>query len=331
MPFEEEAAEFFRTRKIVRVVGEGHELSIFSRLPIAKTKKLALKKAFREKHGARFKLTISETKPFKVDQKVQRYGKFEPIRLHRGAICCGSSVGLGNQRNAGTLTALAKNREGRLFGLSCNHVVGGCSIAQPGIPVVCPGIQDVSVEHDTIRVIGFHEKPAQMAQGLPSVIDIGKNKDLSCFEIHPEVQLTSQQGTGDKAYDTPSTFAEIELGLPVKKWGRSTGFTEGQITYISKGKRPEAIEYNVTSFYGPMNSQTFKGTVYYDLVYEVSPSGKPFSLGGDSGALVVTDRGEGDEQIVGIVIAGETSKSVLLPLQPALDELGLTLISAYNV
>lgn len=332
IPFEDEAVEYFRTRKITRVEADDHRVTIFSRLPIAKTKSAALRKSFNlvyEQQG--IGLSIDASKPFKVDQALQAFGRFEPIRIHKRAICCGSSIGLGNQRNAGTLTALARGKEDRrLYGLSCNHVVGGCSIAQPGIPVVAPSIQDVSVENCDIYVIGDHMRTAQMAQGLPSVSRIDDNRDLACFAIRKNAKLTSLQGIGDDAYDTPTTFASPEVGLPVKKWGRSTGFTRGEISYIGKHGRPEPIEYNVTCYYGPMNSQTFKGTVYYEGAFEITTNGKPFSLGGDSGALVVTDVAD-DEMVVGIVIAGERRKSVVLPLEPALDDLDLELVSGHNV
>ena len=330
VPFKSEMAEYFRTRKIVRIEVDGHRISVFSRLPIAATKKKMLKKCFDDVYAQhRYQIRIDSSKPFKVDQAVQAYGKFEPLRKHKGAICCGSSIGLGNQRNAGTLTALARGEDERIFGLSCNHVVGGCSIAQPGTPVVSPGIQDVSVENNHIIVIGDYVRPAQMAQGLPSVIQYHNNRDLACFEIRKGVKVTSLQGSGTGAYDTPTTFAKPIVGLPVKKWGRSTGLTKGEITYVGKSKRPEPIDYNVTCYYGPMNSQTFKGTVYFDEVYEVTPTGPPFSLGGDSGALVVTDHPEKAEKVVGIVIAGERNKSIVLPLKVALRELKLKLISGY--
>ncbi|MEO1368302.1 MAG: hypothetical protein AAFX50_14105 [Acidobacteriota bacterium] len=332
VPFEPEAAEYFRTRKIVRVEAEGRRLSLFSRLPIAKAKKSAMVRSFARRYGEEgYSLVVDESKPFRIDQAVETYGPFQPLRLHNDAICCGSSIGLGNQRNAGTLTALASDGGGTMYGISCNHVIGGCSIALPGIPVVSPGIQDVSVEDNQIHVIGDYSQPAQMAQGLPSVTNIDRNRDVACFEIRQGAKLTSLQGQGEDAYDTPTSFASVEVDMPVKKWGRSTGFTQGEVSHIiDRGKRPEALEYSVTCFYGPLNSQTFKGTVYFTDVYEVTPVGPPFSLGGDSGALVVTDE-PGREEVVGLVIAGSKRKSMVLPLGPALEELGLQLVSNYGV
>lgn len=331
VPFESDDVEFFRTRKIVRIDDEKEKITIFSRLPIAKTKKAILRKKFDRAYGQDgIQLVVDNSKPWKIDHVLDTYGPFEPLRKNKGAICCGSSIGLGNQRNAGTLTALARDVSGTLFGLSCNHVIGGCSIAQPGTPVVSPGIQDVSAEHKEINVIGIYALPAQMAQGLPSVSGTGKNRDLACFQISKKSTVSSLQGTGDGSYDTPTTFAtSIHRGMPVKKWGRSTGLTDGVIEYIGKGQSPEPIDYNIICYYGPMYSQVFKGTVYYDRVYTVA--GSPFSVGGDSGALVVTDNPSQKEEIVGVVIAGGSKKSILLPIKPALKELKLELVSGHNV
>ncbi len=71
--------------------------------------------------------------------------------------------------------------------------------------------------------------------------------------------------------------------------------------------------------------------VSHQKVYEVTPIGRPFSLGGDSGALVVTDQLGHEEKVVGIIIAGEKNKSILLPLKPALSELKLQLVARHNV
>ncbi len=334
LPFEARHAEYFRTRKVVRVlttdVKREDTLTIYSRLRIAKAKIAELKRLFDAAFAdSQIVLEIDISKPYRVDQAVQVYGKFVPIHYAGKRIACCSSVGLGNQRNAGTLTALARSiDEGELFGISCNHVVGGCNTARPGTPIVVPGIQDVSAAHPEIHVIGVHYSAAPMSQGLPAVSDISRNSDLACFRVHDPDRLSSMQGSGEGAYDTPTTFARIREGLPVKKWGRSTGLSRGTVTNIIKGG--EYVEYNVTSFYGPLNSQVFKGTVYFNEVYEVAPSGRQFSLGGDSGGLVVSNT-TGADRAVGIVVAGGREKSLVLPLKPMLKILGLELVGGHNV
>ncbi len=331
IPFDESHAEYFRTRKIVKIAktrkGRITRFSIATRLPIARTKRQRMISDF-ERHFSDLKvsLEIVVERPFKIDQNVQ--STFNPVYWHKGRIACGSSIGLGNQRNAGTLTALAKNKAGKLIGISCNHVTGGCNTASVGTPIVSPGIQDVSPDNHEISVIGLHDSTGPMSQGLPQVFDIQHNCDIAFFEILDKKRVCSVQGEGANCYDTPTVFAEIREELRVKKWGRSTDCTQGEISKIVN--EPESIEYNVMSYYGPVSSQTFKGTVYYPELLEVQSMGvSAFSAGGDSGALVVTDDDE-QEKVVGILIGGNKVKSYVLPLEPILSRLEITLLNKIN-
>jgi hypothetical protein len=336
LPFDGTHVEFFRTRNIVRVQlehkGQWDVVTVSSRRRIAATKIKELTARFDEAFKAdHVRLAVTISQPFKVDHAVQAYGRFDPIRKWHGRLACGSSIGIGNQRNAGTLTALATRTDGRddrVFGLSCNHVIGGCSTTRPGTPIVMPGIQDVGPERSRITVVGRHHAAAPMSQGLPSVIQIEHNMDLACFEVTAPSRVSSVQGSGEGGFDTPDDFVDqVTTGLVVKKWGRSTGLTRGRVANIVVGGEP--VDYNITSHFGPMDSQVFRGTVFFDQVFEIDPIGGPFSLGGDSGALVVTDIHDA-EAIVGIVIAGSREKSLALPLRPMLDALHLTILSGHN-
>lgn len=336
LPFDDAESEFFRMRKIMRIrsenLGGRQRITIFTRQAIAERKRQQLVKKFAEQFGD-VTLVVTTAPTYRIDQTLQSYGPFEPVRIHLDRIACGSSVGIGNQRNAGTMTALARSRDGgALFGVSCNHVVGGCSTAQPGTPIVVPGIQDVTADFPDITVVGTHYAAATMSPGLPTVLpDISANGDLACFELGElgQRRLTSWQGTGPDSYDTPTTFEpNVARGLLVQKWGRSTGHTTGHVASVLTD--PEPLEYNVVSYFGPQNSQVFRGTIYYATAYEVEArAGRPFSVGGDSGALAVTAGADGEPRVVGIVIAGSTGKTLVLPLKPLLDQLQVELVSGY--
>ncbi len=334
-PFADEHVEFFRTRKIVRVVGKRSTLRVSARLKIAESKVRLMQTAFDQRYGGDgLRLEIGVSRPFTVDQNVKASGRLVPLhRTPSKVISCGSSIGLGNQRNAGTLTALARLKgadPSRLFGLTCNHVIGGCNTARPGTPIVIPGIQDVSAEVDEINLVGRLFEIAPMSQGLPSVIQLDDNSDLAAFEIDPSVDLSSMQGSGEGSYDTPTSFVrKVTDELAVKKWGRSTGLTEGHIYDVVEGGYP--VPYKVTSHYGPHASQVFRGTIYFNQAYEIKPAGvRSFSEGGDSGALVVTNDPNEDERIVGVVVAGGAESSLVLPLQPMLKHLKLTIVNGIN-
>ncbi len=313
IPFDLEHADFFRTRKIVKISHarqSGVEtFSLATRLPIARAKRetlITLFAHFFADDGMR--LVIEVHKAFKIDQNVQ--STFQAIYSHQGRIACGSSIGLGNQRNAGTLSALIKHAGGKLYGMSCNHVTGGCNTASVGTPVVAPGIQDVGPDHHEITVIGLHDSTGPMSQGLPSITDVSTNTDLAFFEITAPDLISSMQGEGDDAYDTPTQFVTAKEKMRVKKWGRSTKLTHGEVKRIIH--EPEAIEYKVVSYFGPTSSQSFTGTVYFTHLLEISSlSSSAFSAGGDSGALVVTSN---DKSAVGILIGGNNQISYVLPI-----------------
>jgi hypothetical protein len=335
IPFDNTHADYFKTRNIVKITtrrkGSNHIFSLFSRLPIARAKASSLIGLFNKRyHDEGYLLEVGVHKTFKIDQSVK--STFDPVYYHNDRIACGSSVGLGNQRNAGTLTALGKTGSGGLIGISCNHVTGGCNTARPGTPIVVPGIQDVSPEQHEITVIGVHDFTGPMSQGLPQVFDIKTNCDIAFFQINEEqsVLLSSMQGSGPDAYDTPTKFAKVEEDLLVQKWGRTTGRTRGRVKKIVT--EPESIEYKITSYFGPTSSQVFNGTVYFCDFYEVESRGADaFSVGGDSGSLVVTDGNAKQAKVVGILIGGNESKSYVLPLQAIFKALKVTLLNGHNV
>lgn len=273
-------------------------------------------------------LTITTAPSYKIDQSIATLGP--TVRRRGDRVTCGSSVGIGNQRNAGTLTALARRAgSSALVGLSCNHVIGGCSTTVPGTPIVVPGIQDVTAESPEIAVVGTFAEAASMRQGLPTVSDIFDNADLACFELLPEGSklLTSWLGDDDQAYDTPTEIlTDVSPGTRVQKWGRSTAWTSGKVSTVLTD--PEPVEYSVVSYFSPQASQTFRGTIYYPTVYEVGNLGPPFSAAGDSGSLVVTIEPNGDApRAVGVIIAGGQTKTLILPLQPMLEQLKLELVA----
>ncbi len=330
LPFGTEHADYFRTRKIVKLSHarqSGIEtLTIATRLPIARLKRETLTTLFAQAFEAhQCALRIEVHKAFKIDQSVQ--STFQAIYSHNGKIACGSSIGLGNQRNAGTLSALLKSEDGKLFGMSCNHVTGGCNTASVGTPVVAPGIQDVGPDQHEIAVIGLHDSTGAMSQGLPTITDVSTNTDVAFFEIISSDAVSSMQGSGNEAFDTPIKFAKVSERMRVKKWGRSTDLTHGEVKRIIED--PEAIEYKVVSYFGPTSSQHFTGTVYFTSLLEISSvSMSAFSAGGDSGALVVSENGK---HAIGILIGGNSQISYVLPIADVLKKRKLKLVNGVNV
>lgn len=78
---------------------------------------------------------------------------------------CGSSISVGNYHDAGTLGCLVRDSEGNLFGLSNNHVVGSCNHAPVGLPILAPGVADVSAYGRDPFSIGHLYKTLPMKPG----------------------------------------------------------------------------------------------------------------------------------------------------------------------
>lgn len=243
-----------------------------------------------------------------------------PYALRGEYYTCGSSVYPANCIGAGTLGLLASKPDGRLYGLTNNHVSGACNNAQPGLPILAPGPLDVSNEHCDPFSIGRHAELLPINDGIPENIDISANRDAACFEINDPGRVTSYQGN---RYDTPADVGEPRPGLRVMKVGRTTGYTEGVV--VAQSVSPVPVSYAVAE-YG------VKKTVFFSDVFIVHGLTELFSKPGDSGSLVVQVMPDGSFQSVGLVFAGNSrGESFILPLQPILDKLDLNVVTGHNV
>jgi hypothetical protein len=240
---------------------------------------------------------------------------------------CGSSISQGNNRDAGTLGCLVRDVGGVLYGLSNNHVTGGCSHARVGLPILAPGVLDVMPLSQDPFTIGYHERALDMIVGTPDNTNPSDNLDAAIFKIADDTRVTSYQGV---VYDTPTGTSLIAPGQNVEKVGRTTGHTSGLVV---------GQYYGGLSVLYDMDIHLFKGRVFFAPVYAVKGNGStPFSDSGDSGSLVTAIDGAGQRSAVGIVVGGMVDRSApggvltfLLPIAPILQKLGVTLVSGHNI
>lgn len=238
---------------------------------------------------------------------------------------CGSSISIGNSREAGTIGCLVRNETGQLFGLSNNHVSGACSHAPIGLPVIAPGILDVSPTNPYPFTLGTHVSQLPMHVGDPSIVDYKQNSDAALFRILNPERISSMQRWH---YDTPNSLMDLVPGMNVQKVGRSTDLKSGVVL----GPIVGAIPVNYSSAqYG------FSGTVYFEPLWMVFGIGDLFSDGGDSGSLVTHVDNMGNRHAVGMVVAGCADnsapggkRSLILPLRPILDRLKVQLVANHN-
>lgn len=240
---------------------------------------------------------------------------------------CGSSISQGNSRDAGTLGCLVRDAQGVIYGLSNNHVTGGCSHANIGLPILAPGVLDVMPNSQDPFTIGYHEQALDMMVGTPDNTNPSNNQDAAIFKIADDSRVTSYQGS---FYDTPSTTMTIQAGLQVEKVGRTTAHTSGLVI---------GQLYGAMSVFYDMEIHAFKGRVYFDPIYVVRGIGNSaFAEAGDSGALVTVIDNAQQRHAIGIVVGGLTDKKApggiltfILPIDPILNKLGITLVSGHNV
>jgi hypothetical protein len=250
------------------------------------------------------------------------------VRVSAGLVryTCGSSISVGNHRDAGTLGCLVRDAAGALYGLSNNHVSASCSYAGVGLPILAPGVFDVVPNGLAPFTIGFHSRALPMAAGSADNINPSANMDAAIFRIANDTLVSSHQGT---AFDTPTAAAALATGLNVQKVGRTTGHTFGAVISQFVGAHP--IKYNA-EIYG------FSGLVYFNPLFAIAGVGSAFASAGDSGSLIVSIDAAGQRNAVGIVVgtmsdgaAPGGELTVAAPIEPILAAFGLTLVAGHNV
>lgn len=233
---------------------------------------------------------------------------------------CGSSIHPARYPGAGTIGCLIKDADGQMYGLTANHVSGLANYADEGEKILAPGHSDITPKGRDPFTIGVHVRALPMNHGSPTNVNIDENTDAAIFMIRQPDAVSSSQGG---YYDTPAIHGEPKGGMLVEKVGRTTGYTNGKIMGLSPS--PVAVSYQLPAVGG-------NATVYFNnLITVIGENGTPFSMGGDSGSLVVGQAEDGTHCAVGMVIAGtNTGYSLILPIGPILETLGMTLVSNHN-
>ena len=209
---------------------------------------------------------------------------------------------------AGTIGARVTDGNA-VWALSNNHVYAKSNAASIGDDVIQPGTFDGgSSPADDIGTLAAFA-PIDFCNPYPS----------SCTDntVDAAIALSS---TGDLGKATPSdgygtpksaTTAGV-LNTKVKKYGRTTGLTEGNVF---------AINATVNVNYGGPGVARFVNQII------ITPGS--FSEGGDSGSLIVA-KGQGrnkanDRKPVGLLFAGSSAYTVANPIDAVLAAFGVTI------
>lgn len=235
--------------------------------------------------------------------------------IHNGKVACGSSITAAPVFAAGTMGCLIRDQDGDLCGLTNNHVTGGCNHMQTGMPILAPSPMDATPVGPEPRTLGRHKSLIMLESSNP-IVYATQAHDVATFTMLDESIVTSMQGPGH--YDTPQRLGNLEAGKRVKKCGRTTEVTRG--TVIGAFIKPVPVPYR---------SDHFNALVYLGGMFGVQgDNGEAFSLGGDSGSLVVSEDGS---EALGLIVAGMgESTSVIMPILPLFTDNNWTLVSGHN-
>src|SRR5712691_3289677 len=208
--------------------------------------------------------------------------------------------------SAGTLGALVQLGADKVI-LSNNHVLARENAGVINMePIVQPGTLDnspqcVREERDIVGVLA-HFIPIDFSGG-PNVLDIAFAATLpSLVDFSGSIARIGLVST------TP--FPDVPpVGTLVKKQGRTTGLTFGEISAV-----------NVTA-----SVAYSSGTASFENQYRIMPGS--FSAGGDSGSLIVEDTAS-CPRAVGLLFAGSSEGTLANPLNQFLTFTGSNIVGA---
>jgi hypothetical protein len=233
------------------------------------------------------------------------------------------------QITAGTFGAVVRDSEtGNPLILSNNHVLANSNEARIGDPILQPGAADGGQrEDDTIaQLLRFSpiqfliEPPTcQWATGLADLANwlaraIGSSHRLQAYQTHPQASnrvdaAVAEPLSADWIKADVLEIGEISgmrppsLGMSVRKSGRTTGFTLGEVM---------VMDATITIGYGPSRRARYDGQIVTSAM----------SAPGDSGSLLVA----GDApQAVGLLFAGSDQATIHNPIEDVLLALDVEL------
>jgi PKD repeat protein len=190
-----------------------------------------------------------------------------------------------------------------VYALSNNHVYANQNEAYLGDYVIQPGTYDGgSLPDDYLGELYDFE---------PIVFSTSANNTMDAAIAILTTDLLSTS-TPSGGYGTPgSAIISPSLELLVQKYGRTTGWTHGQISGLNVTVN---ICYESLGGLFCLKQARFVGQI------TITPG--DFSGGGDSGSLIVTD--DINKNPIGLLFAGSNTMTIANPIGPVLARFGVT-------
>ncbi len=215
---------------------------------------------------------------------------------YRPVVPSGVSVGNSRENSSGTIACIVV-KHGIRYALSNNHVLARSNDAVIGEPIVQPGRADnYGMATGQIGVLSAYKK---VSFTQPNLFDAAV------------ARLTTTSAYDEADQFAPShTWQDPQVGMAVKKVGRTTGLTYGTIAATDVTLR---VDYD--------NGQT---ATFVNQIFINDPN---FLQAGDSGSLLVTQDGN---HPVGLCFAGGTDGAFANPIGPVLNYFGVDIAGTNN-
>ena len=207
----------------------------------------------------------------------------------------------------GTLGALVKDASGNQYILSNNHVLARTNAAALGEDIIQPGLIDQSP--------ACFKDSTDIVANLSNFISInfktkGTMRTNAVDAAIAQVRVGNVDPTGfiiDIGTLSSDTVAP-SLSMAVKKSGRTTGLTHGNIT---------AVNATIDVSYGSGKTARFTNQIV------VGPGS--FIAAGDSGSLMV-ENVVTDPRAVGLLFAGGSTTAIANPIGDVLDAFNVSMV-----
>jgi hypothetical protein len=217
----------------------------------------------------------------------------------------------------GTLGALVQDRHGHQFVLSNNHVLARTSTinksALVGESIVQPGLTDTGCFIDTGNSV------ARLARWVPLDFRRTCQNEIDAALANVSRGKIDQLGTllnVGPISGTPFPVSQLRIGMFVKKMGRSSCLTVGQINaFDSTGKIGYLKQCRAIG----------SGTARFVHQILIFPACGTFVQEGDSGSVVLTD--ESCPRAIGLLFAGSSNGlGVINPILRVLHALNVSIV-----
>jgi hypothetical protein len=209
----------------------------------------------------------------------------------------------------GTLGALVEDDSGNQYILSNNHVLARTNVATIGEDIIQPGLIDQSPTcfKDTADIV------ADLSAFIPILFKTKGTMPPNAVDAAiAQVRVGKVDPTGFVMDIGPLSSDTVapSLGMAVKKSGRTTGVTNGNITAVSA-----TIDVSLGSG---------KTARFVDQIV-VGPGN--FIAAGDSGSLMVEDV-VANPRAVGLLFAGSSTTAIANPIDDVLDSFGVSMVGS---